>query len=381
MDIAQETFTDDPFQYLDKEPLGKSNSVVWKVAREPGGTVYARKEFLAPKCEDKERIDKIRKEIRNMAKVKHHHIVELCGTHYIKNTQTVGLLLLPVADMNLTEFFHRLDRKQYNTSDQELKARMTMCQWPPCLFQAMDYLHDAGLRHKDIKPSNILIKGDSVYLADFGISNNFRDATTSKTEGQPGANTKRYIAPEIYNELPRGRASDIWALGCTVLEICTVASGQNTIGDLTDHLRQGQTHPPTSFCRSPYLVFDWIFMLLACPGKDDWCKRRIQKMLQLAFLMLDPNPHTRISARQLVDLLNKRGSNNFHSIGKLACEECKRTSHVPLHNFPLHSVFKEDENGGTYVPMRKQISRETHDLWEEVKRRWLESHIWWNFTA
>ncbi|KAI1090515.1 kinase-like protein [Rostrohypoxylon terebratum] len=380
MDIAQETFTVDPFQKLDEEPLGKSNSVVWKVARESDGMVYARKEFPAPRREDKYQIEKIKKEIRNMAKIKHHHTVELRGTHYIENTQIIGLLLLPVADMNLTEFFGRLDREQYDEPE-SLEARKTMCQWPPCLFQAMDFLHDSGLRHKDIKPSNILIKGDSVYIADFGISNNFRDATTSKTEGEPGANTKRYIAPEIYNELPRGRAADIWALGCTVLEICTVASGENSIGDLTKHLKQGQKHPPTSFCRSPYLVFDWIFMLLACPGQDDWCNRRIQKMLQLAFLMLDPNPKTRISARQLVDLLNEGQSNDFHSVGKLACEECKRMSHVPLHNLPLHSVFKKTENGGTYIPSRKQLSRETHDLWEEVKRRWLESHIWWDFAA
>ncbi|KAI0880960.1 kinase-like protein [Annulohypoxylon maeteangense] len=376
MEIVDESFKDDPFMRHGKEPLGKSNSEVWKVARKSDGKVYARKEFPAPRRDNKEMNEKIKKEIFIMTTAKHHHIVKLCGSHYIESSQTIGLLILPVAEMNLAEYLEVWGRNHVNEFEQQ-KARRNMCQWPPCLFQVLDYLHDAGFRHKDIKPSNILIKDGQVYLADFGISSNFRDSNTSKTKGPAGAITERYIAPEIDNELARGRASDVWALGCTVLEICTVALGENSIEDLNEHLHQGPSSRPTPFCRSPYLVFDWIWLHLVCSGKDEFCRRPIQKMLQLAFLMLDPNPNTRINVRQLVDLLNKLGSNHFHSLGQAACDECKRTSHVPLHNFPLHSVFREEPDGSTYIPLKDNISSKTQDLWEEVKRRWLVSHIWW----
>ncbi|KAI1207426.1 kinase-like protein [Annulohypoxylon truncatum] len=380
MEISHETFEADPFKRLRKEPLGKSNSAVWEVARESDGKVYARKEFSETGHRKKEWFGNIKKEISNMAKAKHPHIVKFCGSHYIESSQIIGLLLLPVAEMNLAELFDRLDRKQYNDVEQ-LEVRRKMCRWPPCLFYAMEYLHRTGLRHKDIKPSNILIKDNRVYLADFGISYNFRNDNTSKTDGPIGAITERYIAPETYDEQPRGRASDVWALGCTVLEICTVASGENSIGDLNNHLKQARYGRKTPFCRSAYFVFDWIFLLLSCPGQDDLCTRPIQKMLQLAFLMLDPNPKTRISARQLVDLLNPLGSNPFDSVGRLACDECKRTTLVPSHDATPHSVFKEEHNGGTYIPLKDGLSSEKENLWEEVKRRWLKSHIPWNIRT
>ncbi|KAI1458531.1 kinase-like protein [Annulohypoxylon moriforme] len=376
MEIVEEKFEADPFRRIGEEPLGKSNSVVWKVARRSDGEVYARKEFSAPGRGNKEVSEKIKNEINNMTKAKHYHIVRLCGSHFIESSQIIGLLLLPVADMNLAQLFDRLDQMKYDEAEQ-LEARRNMCQWPPCLFQALNYLHDAGFRHKDIKPSNILIKDGRVYLADFGISNNFRDANTSKTKGPAGAITERYIAPEIDNELDRGRASDIWALGCTVLEICTVASGENSIQDLNEHLRQGPSGRLTPFCQSPYLVFDWIWLHLVWPGQDDLCRGLIQKMLQLTFLMLDPNPITRISARELVDLSNKLGPNHFHSVGQAACDECRGSSHIPLGDRPFHSVFKEAHDGGTYIPPKENLSSKTPDLWEEVKRRWLEAHIGW----
>ena len=78
---------------------------------------------------------------------------------------------------------------------------------------------------------------------------------------------------------------------------------------------------------------------------------------------------------------------NGHSLLDLPAEAFEKTIRTNLvAAFHLYQVFvpgiiAEAENGGTYVPSRKQLSRETHDLWEEVKRRWLESHIWWNFAA
>ncbi|KAI1105433.1 hypothetical protein F4804DRAFT_135739 [Jackrogersella minutella] len=85
-------------------------------------------------------------------------------------------------------------------------------------------------------------------------------------------------------------------------------------------------------------------------------------MLQLTFLMLDPDPGRRITARQLTDLLNRLRSNHFSSINQLACDECRRTSSVPMHNIPLHSVFKVAPGGGTYIPSKEHLSADTPDL-------------------
>ncbi|KAI2469165.1 kinase-like protein [Annulohypoxylon bovei var. microspora] len=367
--MGLESIEIDPFQHVETEPLGRGNSEVWKVQHEHDRNLYARKEFKGSREDDEDLKRKIRKEIDIIVKSQHHHVVEFCGSHHITSTNLFGILLRPIADMSLEQFFVRFVGLG-NEEPKRQEVCRTMCQWPACLFHALGCLHDAGIRHKDIKPSNILIKDDRVFLTDFGISRDFRDSTTSKTQDPKVANTP---PPEIDNDQPRGRAADVWSLGCTVLEICTLATGQNSIVNLNEHLHQAYGGSRPSFCQSPYLVLDWIMLLLGAPGQDSIIGPNIQKMLQLTFLMLDPNPRRRITARQLVDMLVQQGSKYFNPIKHLACGKCQHTFSVPSHNMPLHSVFKEEDGGGIYLPSTTLLSAETRDLWEEVKRRWLKS--------
>lgn len=38
------------------------------------------------------------------------------------------------------------------------------------LFQGLSYLHKNNIFHRDIKPENLLVKGDSIKIADFGLA-------------------------------------------------------------------------------------------------------------------------------------------------------------------------------------------------------------------
>jgi len=86
------------------------------------------------------------------------------------------------------------------------------------------------VRHKDIKPQNILIEaqesGTNILFTDFGIAVDFGD----KTESSKGTNlprTERYCAPEVANGGHRDTRSDFWSLGCVFLEIMTVLKGRS----------------------------------------------------------------------------------------------------------------------------------------------------------
>jgi serine/threonine-protein kinase len=80
---------------------------------------------------------------------------------------------------------------------------------------ALDALHAAGLVHRDVKPSNVMLRagGDAV-LADFGLARG-PDFTVLTRPGQV-VGTLDYLAPELIRGEAATVASDVYALGCTL---------------------------------------------------------------------------------------------------------------------------------------------------------------------
>ncbi|MEV4946506.1 serine/threonine-protein kinase [Streptomyces sp. NPDC053755] len=88
------------------------------------------------------------------------------------------------------------------------------------LSSALDHVHAHGIIHHDVKPSNVLLseKG-SPHLADFGLSRTVHDQTHSASDTLVG--TLAYMAPEQFLGQGASTASDIYALGITLLEALT----------------------------------------------------------------------------------------------------------------------------------------------------------------
>jgi serine/threonine-protein kinase len=83
----------------------------------------------------------------------------------------------------------------------------------------IDALHGSGLVHRDIKPANILLDGDTAYVSDFGLA---KDSQASNlTRPGQALGSLDYMAPEQIRGEDVSPATDIYALGCLVIECLT----------------------------------------------------------------------------------------------------------------------------------------------------------------
>lgn len=88
------------------------------------------------------------------------------------------------------------------------------------LADALAYVHERGVVHRDVKPSNILISANGeVKLGDFGIAQLHDAATLTITGTMLG--TVSYMAPEQLEGTQVGPSADIWSLGIVLLESLT----------------------------------------------------------------------------------------------------------------------------------------------------------------
>jgi eukaryotic-like serine/threonine-protein kinase len=88
---------------------------------------------------------------------------------------------------------------------------------------ALTFAHGHGVVHRDIKPENILLEGDQVYVADFGIARAMQVAA-GDTMSTPGlaVGTPTYMSPEqAAGDMILDGRSDQYSLGCVVYEMLT----------------------------------------------------------------------------------------------------------------------------------------------------------------
>lgn len=191
------------------------------------------------------------------------------------------------------------------------------------LLQQVQWLHEAEWAHQDIKDENILRRGPSVFLADFGGA---RSVETLRKDARERVFTPRFLPPEAVSELTKGKpskhptAADIWALGI-VLMTCLGGYPFEKYGDLPDAHRDWKRWERTGF-RS---------------GKLQPALQTLQSASQptrkLLADMLDSNPRTRLTAFEALRRVEKQRAQRRSGVdlqGLFAADDTARGAQLAI---------------------------------------------------
>ncbi|MCJ1234040.1 hypothetical protein MMC14_001998 [Varicellaria rhodocarpa] len=162
-------------------------------------------------------------EVEILKSLRHPHIVELLHS-YISGDH-FNIIMRPVADGDLAHFMQSSERTSETDETEKANRCRILFQAMTCLASAVEYLHSRNTWHLDIKPKNILIKGNAVHLTDFGIAKRLgpvpRLLADDQTSSEITAMAPEYAAPETVEQNRVDSACDIFSLGCVFAEIVT----------------------------------------------------------------------------------------------------------------------------------------------------------------
>jgi calcium/calmodulin-dependent protein kinase I len=160
--------------------------------------------MVAIKCIDKKALkgkeESLENEIKVLRKLRHPNIVQLFDTYDEK--QYVYLVMELVTG---GELFDRIVAKgSYTERDASNLIRQVL--------EAVAFMHRNGVVHRDLKPENLLYynhdEDSKIMISDFGLSKTEESGIMATACGTPG-----YVAPEVLQQKPYGKAVDVWSIG------------------------------------------------------------------------------------------------------------------------------------------------------------------------
>uniref|UniRef100_A0A7S3PF44 Protein kinase domain-containing protein n=1 Tax=Aplanochytrium stocchinoi TaxID=215587 RepID=A0A7S3PF44_9STRA len=247
-----------------------------KLGEGAGGIVFKiedkkSKEISAVKISPKAELQYIETEIAIHAMSKHKNIVNYKATYLWK--QEVWIVMDLVDGGCLTDFLGENCPDPWSESCIAYVMANSL--------EALAYMHNKHLLHRDIKSDNILVgKDGTVKLADFGFAVGL---TSEKNKTKSTVGTPFWMAPEVIEGREYDSRCDIWSLGITAIELVNDEPphmDKTTLEALLDIITLPAPKPKRDeICSNEFLDF------LDKALKKDYTKRLLaHELLQHAFL-------------------------------------------------------------------------------------------------
>ncbi|MCR6649539.1 MAG: serine/threonine protein kinase [Cellulomonas sp.] len=185
-------------------PLGSGGMGTVYRAVDDGGTAVALK-LLHPQIgADAEGRDRLRREVLALQRLRHKAVAAVLDAE--ADSTEAFIVTELVAGPNLEEHV-RASGPLALTELHELAAG---------LFDALAAVHAAGVVHRDLKPTNVLVTADGPVLIDFGIAQAAGDDAAQITSAGLVVGTPGYLAPELLGGAEPSPATDLWGLAAVI---------------------------------------------------------------------------------------------------------------------------------------------------------------------
>ncbi|KAL4376883.1 hypothetical protein GQ457_02G036040 [Hibiscus cannabinus] len=249
------------------------------------GELLAVKEVLiaansASKEKTQAHIRELEEEVKLLKNLSHPNIVRYLGT--VREEETLNILLEFVPGGSISSLLGK-----FGPFPEAVIRKYTKQ-----LLLGLEYLHNNGIMHRDIKGANILVdnKGN-IKLADFGASKQVVElATVTGAKSMKG--TPYWMAPEVILQTGHSFSADIWSVGCTVIEMATGKppwSQQYQEVAALFYVGKTKSHPPIP----EHLSSEAKDFLLKCLQKEPELRQVASELLKHPFVTgesQDSNP-------------------------------------------------------------------------------------------
>ena len=221
----------------------------------------------------------IMQEIDLLKNLDHDNIVKYHG--FVRTAETLNIILEYCENGSL----HSI-AKNFGRFPENLVA-LYMSQ----VLHGLLYLHEQAVIHRDIKGANILTtKQGLVKLADFGVASKTAGLNEVSVVGTP-----YWMAPEVIALTGATTASDIWSLGCTVIELLDGKPPYHQLQPMPALFRiVNDDHPPLPQGASP-VVIDF---LMQCFQKDPNLRVSARKLLKHPWIVSARRSDAVVSKKQ-----------------------------------------------------------------------------------
>jgi serine/threonine-protein kinase len=192
------------------EPVGQGGiGQVWLAKDRAHDNAPVACKILRPElAEDRAALSDLKREVLLTRRLRHPGIV---GVYTFWEAAPWRFVTMEYVDGgNLSDFL--TEREQPFTTDDVLP-------WLKTLSEALDYAHEEGILHRDVKPANMMRRKDGkVRLGDFGIARTAQEFQTRIT-GHMTQGTLLFMSPEQLMGEPLDSRSDLYSLASSVYEL------------------------------------------------------------------------------------------------------------------------------------------------------------------